>query len=257
MSEIPFSNTASATLPRPTLAGVWALFAFTVLTLTALFMVLFTPGARNRSAIARWTARAFLLACGVRLRVDNIERLPRDACIVVANHASYLDGVIIKAALPSRFSFVIKKEILRVPLMGWFLRLIGSEFVDRFNRHSGAMDTRRLIRAAAKGQSFGFFPEGTIAPEVGVAPFHPGAFLIAARTRLPVVPVAIKGARAALPLGTIWLKPGRVTVSVLETVPITAEGARMASELRSTARARILSAVGEPDLASSTPIDRP
>jgi 1-acyl-sn-glycerol-3-phosphate acyltransferase len=135
--------------------------------------------------------------------------------------------------------------------MGWFLRLIGSEFVDRFNRHSGAMDTRRLMRAAAKGQSLGFFPEGTIPSEVGIAPFHPGAFVIAARTQLPVVPVSIEGARAALPLGTIWLKPGRVTVSVLETVPVATEGSRLASDLRSTARDRIVAAVGEPDLASA------
>ncbi len=256
MSEIPVSNASSAISPRPTLAGIWALLAFTLLTLSALLVVLLTPGARNRSAVARWAARAFLYASGIRLSVEGIEHLPRNACIVVANHASYLDGVIIKAALPARFSFVIKKEVLKVPLMGWFLRLIGSEFVDRFNRHSGAMDARRLMRAAANGQSFGFFPEGTIPSEIGIAPFHPGAFMIAARTQLPVVPVSIEGARAALPLGTIWLKPGRVTVSVLETVPVPTDGSRLASELRSVARARIVAAVGEPDLAPTPPINR-
>jgi 1-acyl-sn-glycerol-3-phosphate acyltransferase len=256
MAEIPVSNTSSVTSQRPTVAGVWALLAFTLLTLMALLVVLLTPGARNRSMVARWAARAFLWASGIRLHVHGIERLPHDACIVVANHASYLDGVIIKAALPARFSFVIKKEVLKVPLMGWFLRLIGSEFVDRFNRHSGAMDTRRLMRAAANGQSFGFFPEGTIPSEIGIASFHPGAFMIAARSQLPVVPVSIEGARAAFPLGTIWLKPGRVTVSVLETIPVPADGSRPASDLRSVARARIVAAVGEPDLAPTSPITR-
>ncbi len=249
---LPIATAAEAPLKvRPTLAGVWAGLVFLLLTLSAFVVVLLTPGKRNRSAIARRAARIFLALAGIDLQLEHLERLPVGACVVVANHASYLDGVVIKAALPARFTFIIKKEILHVPVAGLFLRLIGSEFVDRFNRHSGAIDTRRLLRAAGNGQSLGFFPEGTIPSAIGIAQFHTGAFVIAARAGLPVVPIAICGTRAALPLGSIWLKPGKVTLSILPAV--SAEGKKSqaaAVALRDAARLTILSALREPDLTA-------
>ena len=84
--------------------------------------------------------------------------------MVVANHASYLDGVVMAAALPPRFGFVIKREMNDVPVAGLLLRRIGSEFVDRFNRHKGGTDARRVLRTAASGHSLVFFPEGTFTP---------------------------------------------------------------------------------------------
>ena len=93
---------------------------------------------------------------------------PPGQCVVVANHASYLDGVVMAAALPPRFGFVIKREMNDVPVAGLLLRRIGSEFVDRFNRHKGGTDARRVLRTAASGHSLVFFPEGTFTPEVGL-----------------------------------------------------------------------------------------
>ena len=93
--------------------------------------------------------------------------------MVVANHASYLDGVVMTAALPPRFGFVIKREMNNVPGAGLLLRRLGSEFVERFNRQKGATDARRVLRTAASGHSLMFFPEGTFKPEVGWANFTP------------------------------------------------------------------------------------
>ncbi len=76
------------------------------------------------------------------LVVKNLERIPAGQCVVVANHASYLDGVVMTAALPPRFGFVIKREMESVPLAGALLRRLGSEFVERFNRHRGGADAR-------------------------------------------------------------------------------------------------------------------
>ena len=101
------------------------------------------------------------------IRVKDAHHLPTGPCVIVANHASYLDGLVLKAALPARFCFVIKKEVTRVPIAGLLLRRIGSEFVDRFNRHAGGMDARRLIKAADAGQALAFFPEGTFLPHPG------------------------------------------------------------------------------------------
>ena len=89
------------------------------------------------------------------------DAMPRDPCVVVANHASYIDGIVAMAALPPDFTFVIKKEMVRVPLASLLLRRLGSAFVERFDRHKGASDARRVWKLAATGQSLVFFPEGT------------------------------------------------------------------------------------------------
>jgi len=232
------------------LYGVFAWTLFLILSLLTLLLVLVLPGIRLRRAIAKHISGLFLLFAGMRVRVVGAGLLPDEPCVVVANHSSYLDGVILKAALPARFSFVIKKEMVRVPLAGVLLRRIGSEFVDRFNRHSGGMDARRLIRTASGGQSLAFFPEGTFTEQVGIARFHIGAFVIAARAAMPVVPVVIRGARRALPAGSIWPRPGRIEVEILTVLPFAdhPDPSAEAARLRDAARERILQVTGEPDL---------
>src|SRR5690606_40876589 len=91
----------------------------------------------RRGRIGHVTARLFCELAGMQVRLLDEGRLPRGPCVIVANHASYLDGVVLKASLPARFCFVIKKEVSRIPVAGMLLRRIGSEFVDRFNRHAG------------------------------------------------------------------------------------------------------------------------
>jgi 1-acyl-sn-glycerol-3-phosphate acyltransferase len=230
--------------------GLFAWTLFVALSLLTLLLVLLVPGLKVRRAIARHVANLFLLLAGMPVKIVGASLLPDQPCVVVANHSSYLDGVILKAALPARFSFVIKKEMVRVPLAGALLRRIGSEFVDRFNRHSGGMDARRLIRTATGGQSLAFFPEGTFTEQVGLARFHIGAFLIATRAAMPVVPVVIRGARRGLPAGSVWPRPGRIEVEVLTVMPLrdAPDASAEAAGLRDEARGRILRALGEPDL---------
>jgi 1-acyl-sn-glycerol-3-phosphate acyltransferase len=232
---------------------VWALFV--VLSFVTLVLVLLVPPLTVRRVIARQVAGLFLLLAGMPVRLAGNDRLPAHPCVVVANHSSYLDGVILKAALPANFCFVIKKEMVRVPLAGALLRRIGSEFVDRFNRHSGGMDARRIIRTASAGQSLAFFPEGTFTEHPGLARFHIGAFIIAVRASMPVVPVAIRGARRGLPADSIWPRPGRIEVEVLGLLPLEnpTDSSAAAASLRDAARALILKAVHEPDLEQDPP----
>ncbi|HSN71985.1 MAG TPA: lysophospholipid acyltransferase family protein, partial [Steroidobacteraceae bacterium] len=222
----------------------------TLLTVMTLLAVLVLPGLGLRRAIAHTMAGVALRAIGMPVTLLRPDQLPEHPCVVVANHASYLDGVVLKAALPARFSFVIKKEMVRVPFASLLLRRIGSQFVDRFNRHTGGLDARRLMRAAAAGQSLVFFPEGTFTSRVGLDRFHSGAFATAQRSGLPVVPVVIRGARRALRCGSPWPKPGRLEVEILTPIAPAdpAGGALAVALLKDQARARILMALGEPDL---------
>jgi len=232
--------------------GLYAGLVFLALGLCAFLLVLLPFGVSARRQIAHASARLFFIVVGIRVRLIGAEHLPAGPCIVVANHASYLDGIVMKAALPARFSFVIKKEVNRIPLVGLVLRRIGSEFVDRFNRHAGGVDARRILKAADAGQALVFFPEGTFLVEPGVGKFHTGAFAIAARTALPVVPVCIRGTRYILPSTRFLPRPGEIEIEVLPAIPM--EDARTpeaVSAARDLARARIIAVAQEPDLCAS------
>jgi 1-acyl-sn-glycerol-3-phosphate acyltransferase len=236
-----------------TLYGLYAITVFLVFGLSAFVLVLLPLGIKARRHIAHFAARAFFAVAGLRIKIIDAHLLPAGACVVVANHASYLDGIVLKAALPARFSFVIKKEFSRVPLAGLLLRRIGSEFVDRFNRHAGGMDARRLLKAADAGQALAFFPEGTFLAEPGLGKFHSGAFAIAARVNLPVVPLVIRGTRYILPSGRFLPRPGQIDIHVLPSVGPLPElkPADAIAQTRDQAHARILAALGEPDLSAN------
>lgn len=232
--------------------ALYAATAFLALGLAALAAALALPGVQRRRGAARAIARSFLWLAGMPLTVRGMERLAPGQCIVVANHASYLDGLVFTAALPARFGFVIKREMSAVPLAGLFLRRIGSEFVERFDRHRGAADARRVLRNAASGHSLVFFPEGTFTHTPGLLKFHTGAFVTAARSGCPVVPAVVRGTRAVLPPSGGLPRPGRIVVDILpaiQAVPQAQEAS--AAALRDRARQAILLALGEPDLTCS------
>jgi 1-acyl-sn-glycerol-3-phosphate acyltransferase len=217
----------------------YCVVSFTVMGLAVLAINLFVPQLRQRRAVAGVLARAFMRVAGIPFRVKGLERLPRIPCVVVANHASYIDAIVIVAALPPDFAFVIKKETERVPLVGLLLRRLGSQFVERFNRHKGASDARRVLRVAAAGQSLMFFPEGTFDEKRQIGRFLNGAFATAARSKMPVVAVAIHGTRDVMPPGgglNVYRKP--ICVEILDVMA--------ADEARLRSREMIAKAVGDP-----------
>jgi len=236
--------------------GLYVLAVFFVTGSCAFALTVILPGLERRRAVARFSSLAFLWLAGMPLTVRSASHLPRGQCVVVSNHASYLDGVVFTAALPPRFGFVIKREMAGVPLAGLLLRRLGSEFVERFNRHQGAADARRMLRRAVEGNSLVFFPEGTFTRTPGLLKFHTGAFVTAARAGCPVVPAIVRGSRRALsPQGKLP-RPGRIIVEILPAVALTTKDpATLPMDLRERSREAILRALGEPDLAGSHPHD--
>jgi 1-acyl-sn-glycerol-3-phosphate acyltransferase len=206
--------------------------------MTTLTVNLFLPGLRRRRRVAGAFARGFLRTAGIPLTVQGGGLLPRVPCVVVANHASYIDGIVAIAALPPDFAFVVKKEMVRVPLANLLLRRLGCEFVERFNRHKGASDARRVLRLAARGQSLVFFPEGTFDDRRQIGKFMGGAFATAARSQMPVVAAAIHGTRALFPPGGIQFHRRPIRFEIVAVLD--PEGSRQRS------RELIAAAVDEP-----------
>ncbi len=212
--------------------------------------VLVLPTVRARWAAAGAILRLVAGLSGTRLEVAGVERLPAGPAVLVANHASYLDGFVLVATLPRPAAFVAKVELAQQRLAGIILRRIGAVFVERLDKARGIADARAMGEAA--GTTLLFFPEGTFDRMPGLLPFHMGAFLIAARNRLPLVPVAIRGTRSMLRSESWFPRAGRIEVVIGEPLAAAADGDdwTRAVVLRDAARAVITAATGEPALDS-------
>lgn len=236
---------------REAARALWAAWAWTALVLLAVPVWIAVAGLRRPAIgwrIGRAGARLLAGLIGVRIRVEGIANLPASApCIVVANHASYLDGLIAAAALPRPFVFVAKRELLGNAIARCFLQGLGAEFIERFTVQDSADAAKRLAERARQGTALFYFPEGTFVRRPGLQEFRLGAFLAACEADLPVVPVTLRGTRAVLPDET-W-RPRRGPVEVVIGRPILPAGQdwNAAIALRDAARDAILAHCSEPD----------
>jgi len=242
-------------------AYMWVLFA--LLVPVGWGSVALTPGLARRWRVFGAVARALLRLGGVRLTVSGLENVPGDrAFVLAANHSSYLDGLVLIAALPRPMAFVAKRELLQSFVPRVLLRRLGALFVERFDRRRGVEDSRQLTRALRGGHSLAYFPEGTFVRTPGLLPFRLGGFMAAAAAGAPAVPVAIRGTRSILRSGSRIPRRGAVEVHIGEPVApeqgSDADGEsvqwRAAVRLRDAVRAVILGRCGEPDLGDVRPL---
>lgn len=247
--SLPPRESVPALLGR-LLYGSYAWVVFVVIALVTLLALVLVPGMDRRRHIAGVASRLILKALFIRLTLRGAEHLPAGQCVVAANHASYIDALVVKAVLPESYAYVVKREMAEVPLAGLLLKRLGTQFVERFNAHQGGRDARRVLRTATSGQSLLFFPEGTFIGKPGLLKFHSGAFMSAAYARCPVVPCVIRGTRHILPSPLFFPRPGRIDVELLPALAPAAElpPEKAAAELRQLTRQAILERVGEPDL---------
>lgn len=236
---------------RVTLHAIWGIYAWLVFglcALAALVLVAIVPGQPRRDRMTTAAARAVFILAGVKTTVNGSENLPDGNSVVVANHASYVDGPLLKAYLPPRFSFVIKGEMRDIPVVHFLLRRSGSHFVERHSHEGSTRDARAIVKAAKSGQGLAVFAEGTFRLEPGVGRFRAGAFAAARQGDMPVVPVSISGTRHILPTGRFLPRPGPIVIDILPPImpadPEFADGKRLAE----AARQRVIAALGEPDL---------
>ena len=209
-------------------------------------LIILGPTLAIRRAIARAGVKITMAVCFAPLHVRGLERLPAGASIVVSNHASYLDGIVLTAVLPSRFTFVVQDGVEKWPYLGLVSRRMGVSFVNRSSARDGARLTRALIRRLEGGESLTVFAEGTFKAPPGLLPFRKGAFLMAAHAGVPVVPAVIRGTRRFFGGGRRWPRHNRIEIEVFDPIPPQKESGQMLSK----ARAVVLHHCGEPDVGA-------
>jgi 1-acyl-sn-glycerol-3-phosphate acyltransferase len=192
--------------------------------------------------------RSFLWASGALPQVVWEGELPHGSIMIVANHASYLDALVIAAAIPGPLAFVAKEELARQWVAGPFLRRLGTLFVRRIDPKGGVEDTQRQLEAARAGARIVSFPEGTLTRRPGLLGFHLSAFLVAAQAGIPVLPMTVRGTRSIL-RGEQWFpRRGEIVVHIGRPIAPRGTDFTAAIRLRDQARAAMLEHYGEPDL---------
>jgi 1-acyl-sn-glycerol-3-phosphate acyltransferase len=229
--------------------AAWWWFSLCLVAFFAWPMVVLLPRRAWRHAVVGSLANVFFYLAGLPLAVQRETKIPTERVILVANHASYLDSAVISAVVPGQLSFVAKEELARQFIAGNFLRRLGTIFVSRTDVGSGLEDTAQLEKTARAGERTVFFPEGTLTRMPGLLEFHLGAFLVAARTGTPVLPVTIRGTRSVL-RGEQWFpRHGKISVHSGKLYLPDGDDFEAAVRLRDRVRLSILKHSGEPDLA--------
>lgn len=175
--------------------------------------------------IANWSgtmwSRIAVWASGIKLDVD-LSHLPDGNCIIMANHQTQLDIVILYTLLRGRrVGFVAKDSLFRIPIFGQAMLAGGHVPIDRSNRRKAMASINKAMEQAARGVTIIIFPEGTRSTDFSeLQDFKIGGFIMALKCELPVVPLIIKGAGPQLPKGRVSFTGAPRTVKVRTLEPV-------------------------------------
>jgi acyl carrier protein len=211
--------------------------------------VMLVPRLSWRWRIIRAIARTGLATTGIPISGTGLERIPAGNAMLVFNHSSYADLIVLAAVLPGEPLYVAKRELAGQFFAGPFLRRLGTLFVERYDMSGRLADTEAVIAGAREGRNVIFFPEGTFTRRPGLSAFYLGAFKVAAEAGLPILPGIIRGTRTIL-RSNQWF-PRWSPVSVRIEKPVRPCGTDFPSLLkfRDHVRNVILAHCGESDIA--------
>ncbi len=240
-SRLEFSD------PKPNIftfaRTAWGYFVLAVLFVTCMVINTLLSSARVRRLVVRWHCRALCLLSGISIE-RRIPSGPLPQAIYVSNHSSYMDIPVIYSSLPPPVSFVAKRELKSNPFIRFFFSRVETQFIDRFDARQARRDLDEMAARIHAGDSICFFAEGTFLASPGILPFRAGAFVLAERFGLPVVPISLKGTREALRGDQPYIRPHPVVMTVHDPLPLITEVNRQ--QVRARCRSIIASAVGEP-----------
>lgn len=141
-----------------------------------------------------------LLIMGVKLKVEGLEYLQRGQhYVIMANHSSYSDIPLLFHSLPFNIHFVGKKELKKVPFLGWYMAISGMIFIDRSNPKKGKESIEKAIDLVKDGFNVVIFPEGTTSTNGEIAAFKKGGFVMARESETPILPIRIIGSNIVWP----------------------------------------------------------
>jgi 1-acyl-sn-glycerol-3-phosphate acyltransferase len=194
-----------------------------VLGLISLPTSLFSDSGRIQHDFARFWSWLIMKTILSPVKVTGLDKIDRGKPHVYAvNHASALDIPLLYMHLPFQFRIAFKKELLKYPIVGWHLRRSGQVCIDQQNKTAAVRSIRAALKSLESGMPLVIFPEGGRTPDGQIKPFMPGAFFLAIKAQVDIVPVALVGTYDLLPMNTYHIKCRPLEMRVGE--PISTSG---------------------------------
>jgi 1-acyl-sn-glycerol-3-phosphate acyltransferase len=171
----------------------------------------------NKTALI-W-AKSILWAAGTKVQVYGLDKIDFNKSFVfVGNHQSHIDVLAVFSILTLTVRFIAKKELFKIPLFGWAMTAAGIIKVDRSNREKAIKSIERAGETIQRGVSVILFPEGTRSSDGEIHQFKKGAFVLATKSNVPVVPISISGTRNILKKHSLKLNPGKVKIIISDPI---------------------------------------
>ena len=238
------------------LRTIWAGFAAVMVTIPLALATLAVAAVRSNAHaidhITRLWARLIVNAAGIDLRAEGTETIDRkQRYIIIANHYSYFDIPCIFAAIPQPIRFMAKISLFKIPIFGWAIGRAGFIPIDRKNRRTAVKSFELAVQRIRKGNTVVVFPEEGRSRERTMRQFQRGGFLLALRSGLPILPVAIVGTYDVFSAHAKRVTPGPVTVKVGTPIPTEGLTVREKDRLLTESREQILAMLNLPPAASA------
>jgi 1-acyl-sn-glycerol-3-phosphate acyltransferase len=187
--------------------------------------------------------------CGIKVRIEGLDNIPDEPCVLMYNHQSAIDIPFFCGFLPIEWRGIIKDEVAKIPFVGWVSRLTGQYFVARDGSKRDTEQVKNIAKQIRNGPPLILAPEGTRSPDGKLLPFQKGGFIIALLARVPVVPVVISGGHEIMPKGCLSIKPGTMTMKIFPPIDVKnlPQGKAGREELESLVRDCMMKGLGEYD----------
>ena len=191
-----------------------------VIMTTSFFLTYWLLKERNYKIFGVRAMSWYLIAGGVRVKTVGTEKLKLERpAIYVSNHLSHFDIPASMVALPVRFHFIAKRELLHIPFFGWSLPYLGMIMIDRSTTEKAYQSIREAgRRIREQNESVLIYPEGGISKAGRLSSFKKGTFTLAIEAGVPIVPLFIRGSADLFSVARVESRPGQMEIEVLDEI---------------------------------------
>jgi 1-acyl-sn-glycerol-3-phosphate acyltransferase len=195
--------------------GLWATIATIILGIPVMVAGLLSRTGNLAFSISKLWAYTMLAVSFVRTEIKNKNKILKGTpYIIISNHQSHYDIITLVTTLGIQFRWIIKKELLKLPIFGYALYASRNIFIDRSNTARAIESINKGIDRLPKGVSVMVFAEGTRSPDGQIHEFKKGGFVTAVRRKIPILPVTVNGSRRVMRKGSFTFKPGKIQIVI-------------------------------------------
>lgn len=199
--------------------SLWVAFATVVLFLPIILAALLSSTGNFAFTLSRVWAWIMLKVTWVHPEIRGREKIKKgQSYIIIANHQSDYDILSLVTKLGIQFRWIIKKELLKIPLFGYALYASRNVFIDRSDREQAVKSIREGMNRLPPGTSVMFFAEGTRSPDGNIHAFKKGGFVMAMEKSFPILPVTVNGSRKIMPKRSMVFYPGPIEIIVSDPI---------------------------------------